>query len=1121
MLFEVLQIKGSNYRTALLLAGLCGALAYACKHFFDYYNGGAIIWFTDAVAIAFFYRSPLKHWPLLLFALLFANVSAALATGIEVRLSFLYAIPSLLEVLAASLLLRRCCPRDHFFDSLLNWFRFAAYAALLPSMIGAGIGGAITAAAGKGSFAEVYVGWYVADAVGILVLLPLALLCRAETLRASLRIRALSRLLVIGLIALGAEVVILSLTPYPLIFVALPLIWAACKLELIQTLVVIFAAMLLLLVQVVASGAPLVVSDVQFIGPALLLHAFAAVVPAYVMAVAVNIERDRNARIVEVESSFRSAMEASRVGMILVSLDGEILKANRSFCQFLGYAEDELIGRSVFDITYPGDLPECELLCDALFSGAEVAPHMEKRYVRKDGGVVWGHVSASLARSVGGQPFYSVAQIEDIDWRKRSEAKLAEAEERWKFSLMGTAQGVYDWDLVSAEVFYSDWLSSCLGIAQAEMTSREDWLARVHSEDRPQLLEQQSLHLHGDREIIDCEYRVRTDNGDYRWITECAKVMERCEHGEGRRLIGIFRDITKTKQLAKSLSEEKERLQVTLTSIADAVIATDTHQCINFMNPVAEQMTGWIFNQARGQHLDRVFMITQGRDGKLLTNPVADCLALGESMFIAEGAVLHSRDGRTFDIKNSASPLKTDNGNLLGAVMVFQDVSESRQLIRQLSYKASHDDLTGLPNRDAFKRELLQASESVCDRDDQHVLAYIDLDRFKVINDSAGHLAGDALLKKIGKCLRGQLRTSDSVARLGGDEFGLLMRHCNREQARLRCEQLIRQIEALRFPWNERVYDVGASVGITEIHRNNNRISDLLSQADVACYSAKRSSRGTVALYEMDQSPAADQHREIIVASEIREALDERRMVIYAQAVAFSSDTSVISHYEILVRMLDDYGNLIMPGTFIPAAERYGLMLQIDRWVAEEILLRRSKQIARTGLGFALNLSAEALGDAGFQSHLLALLERTPIPAQCIGFEITETAMVNQMESASGFVTLLRQRGCKVALDDFGNGLSSFNYLKAFAIDFIKIDGSFVRDVESNFVDLIIVESINQVAHRLGARTIAEYVEEASTAERLRSMGVDLLQGYHVGRPLPLDELLKNVETRESLAPAL
>ncbi|SEA32926.1 EAL domain-containing protein [Microbulbifer marinus] len=969
--------------SALLLAVLSLVFVLICKQLLSFNGGSAVIWFADAVAIAFLARHRRRDWPLLAGTFFCVNVLTGLAMGFEGSVASLYTVAGLAQVLPAALLLQRFFPNGGYFDSLERWATFILVSAVLPPLASATIGTAIASLRSGIDYSAIFPAWYLADAAGILVLLPLALNCNIESLRGLLDRALLGRLMLVAGVAIGAIYLILEVALLPFVFVALPLIWVATRLPLFQTLAVVFSVILLLTLQYVGidvhANPSIVRVPGQQTGSMLMLVIFGSAIPAYVMAVYTNIERKRNARIVEVESSFRAAVEKSRIGMVLVALDGTILRANRSFCDFLQYDEEELTGRNVVDITYTEDQPDARGFCEEFFGQKCEAPQMEKRYMRKDGEVVWGYLSCCLARGIDGEPLYAVAQVEDIDWRKRGEHSLREA---------------------------------------------------------------------------------------------------------------------------------KERLQVTLSSIADAVISTDVNQRVNFMNPVAVQMTGFTLQQAQNQTIDAIFHVTQGREGEPLANPVTECLQVGEAVRGMEGAVLHSRDGRTYDIKHSASPLKTERGDLLGAVMVFQDVSESRQLIRQLSYKASHDDLTGLPNRDAFKRELLDAIESARERNECHALAYIDLDRFKVINDSAGHLAGDALLKKISKYLRALLRNSDSVARLGGDEFGLLFRHCSKEQAKLRCEQLIRQIVTLRFPWNERVYDVGASIGITEINRRNDRLGELLSQADVACYSAKHTSRGTVMLYEMEQSTAAEQHREIIMASAVREALDAGQLTLCAQPIAQSSDTSAINHYEVLVRMVDGCGNLVLPPAFIPAAERYGLMLQVDRWVVDEVLVRRAAKIDAAQIHFSLNLSADALGDSEFQAHVIKILEQTPIPLSRISFEITETAVVNQMESASHFVATLRRMGCKVALDDFGNGLSSFNYLKAFSIDFIKIDGSFVRQVESNFVDLIIVESIHQVAHRLGAKTIAEYVEDAPTAARLRSIGVDLIQGYHVGRPLLLEQLL-------------
>ncbi|WP_295801602.1 EAL domain-containing protein [uncultured Microbulbifer sp.] len=1109
---------------ALLAGSFC--LAFFCKSILVVGDGVAAIWLSDALAIALLFRYPVRYWPVLLVASFAGTALAALNGGTPLLFCVLYSLAGSLEVLVAAALLRKFCAEGQFFNSMSAWLRFLFFGALLPTIVGAGLGASTAELFGRAPFAPVFLFWYLSDVAGICMFLPLIQVMDRKNIARLVSPAVRMRVLSVGVATLACIGLILFILPYPYIFISLPLIWAAGRLELSQALLVIFFAVLLVL-YLLTGGSPLLPPGVvePLATPVDLLPAFAAFIPAYVMAISSTIERQRSQRIIEVESSFRAAMENSRIGMLLVSLDNRIIQSNVSFRRFIGFTEVELRGLNIREVIFPADLPLLQSSAGnsslESFAGSGALDH-EWRFVRKNGEVVWGHWSSSLARGAANEPLYAVVQIEDIDWRKRSEVALTRAEERWKFSLTVTGQGVYDWDLVTGKTFFSHWLISEIGIDHEALTTRGDWLARIVPEDRARLMQAQQAHFGGREKNIDCQYRLRTDAGGYRWIHEVARILEWGERGQPLRSIGILRDITENKDMAQSLAEEKEHLQVTLTAIADAVIATDLQQRITFMNPVAESLTGWATEAAIGLPVSQVFQISSGRLGASVVSPIDACLEQHAPAFSAEGAVLLSRGGVVHDVKCSASPLKSDSGQLLGAVLVFQDVTETRQLIQQLSYQASHDDLTHLPNRQAFRREVDDAVESVKGGDEVHVLAYIDLDRFKVINDSAGHQAGDALLKNVAKFLRGQLRATDSVARLGGDEFGLLLRNCDKEQARLRCEQLVRKIGALRFPWNKRVFDVGASVGLTEIHRSNNRVAELMSQVDVACYSAKHAGRGAVVVYEMDSSAIADQHRQIYMASTIREALDENRLRLYAQPIARAGNHSQISHYELLVRMVDDEGNLILPGAFIPAAERYGLMLQVDRWVQQEFLQHRAQEVAASGLNFALNLSAEAIGDREFQQQLLGALARSPLLAEKLGIEITETAMVNQMDSASQFVARLRELGCTVALDDFGNGLSSFNYLKAFAIDYIKIDGSFVREVESNFVDLMIVESINQVAHRLKARTIAEFVEDEATAERLNRIGVDLVQGYYIGRPVPLEQVLAEAARKrpvEALVP--
>ena len=1117
-------VRTSPLSAACMLAIGSFGLAYFCKYFLSFSDGIATIWLADALAIAVLYRFPFASWALLLPASFIGNVAASALSGLPLYISALYSLAGMTEVFVATSLLRFFCADGDFFGSVWRWLRFLLFGALLSTLVGAGVG-AVFASQFRGlPFGDVFVLWYLADTVGIAVFLPFLHMLNFQGWNRLPETRQLLHFLGISLVSLISIFVILKFLSHPFVFVALPLIWAASRLELPQTLMLVFCTVMVLLLVFVNSGSWLPQDMREIDTPLDLLPLYTAMIPAYVMAVTTSVERKRSQRIVEMESSFRVAMGSSRIGMLLVSLDNRIIQANPSFCRFIGFSEVELRGLNIREVIGaeeqhmgpPSSAQDIELGRGNLLFDFELGyvQDAEWRFVRKSGEHVWGHWSCSLARGANNEPLYAVVQVEDIDWRKRSETQLAKAEERWKFSLTVTGQVVYDWDLTTGKTFYSEWLNSGVGIDAENLASRHDWLARVNDEDRDSLLRAQLAHFNGQAKDIDCQYRVRTDFGEVRWIHEIARVMESGEEGQPMRLIGILRDITENKEMARSLEEEKEHLQVTLNAIADAVIATDRRQRITFMNPVAEQITGWSLSEVQGRDIDSVLHLSSGRDGKPVSSPVKDCLHHVMPFVSVEGSVLHNRSGNSYDVKCSASPLRTGSGQVLGAVLVFQDVTETRQLIRQLRYKAHHDDLTHLPNREAFKRELLEAVASVRNNEQVHTLAYMDLDRFKVINDSAGHQAGDALLRNVARFLKGQLRETDCVARLGGDEFGILLRDCNKVQGRLRCEQLVRKIIALRFPWAGRVFDVGASVGVTEICRDNSQVADLMSQADVACYSAKHAGRGVVMLYEADSSAAAEQHREIHMASRIREALDENRLQLHAQPIASAQDVNQTSHYELLVRMVDSDGTLILPGAFIPAAERYGLMLQIDEWVMNEFLCNKASLAVASGLSFAMNLSAEAIGDRDFQKKFIKLLNDAELPSNRLGIEITETAMINQMENASEFVATLREMGCKVALDDFGNGLSSFNYLKAFSIDYIKIDGSFVRQVESNFVDLMIVESINQVAHRLNARTIAEFVEDVSTAERLQEIGVDLLQGYHIGRPQPLGEVLAAIPER-------
>lgn len=575
-------------------------------------------------------------------------------------------------------------------------------------------------------------------------------------------------------------------------------------------------------------------------------------------------------------------------------------------------------------------------------------------------------------------------------------------------------------------------------------------------------------------------------------------------------------DVTDRKRAEDALFREKERAQVTLHSIGDAVITTDTQGRIEYLNPVAETLTGWTRAEAGGQPLPEVFKIINEADRSRAIDPVTRCLAEGRIVGLANHTILVSRDGTERAIADSAAPIHERDGNSVGAVLVFHDVSETRRLARQLEHDAAHDALTGLVNRREFEARLRRSVDSAQRQGVEHALCYFDLDQFKLVNDTAGHAAGDALLKQVRELLAGKFRERDTLARLGGDEFALLLENCQLNEACRIAEVIVAAFRAWRFTWGNRIFQIGASAGVISITSTCKSAQTLLSEADVACYAAKEQGRGRVHVYRKDGVNASPHHAQMLMAATLRDALAEKRFCLYAQPIVpLATDNPAPQCYEILLRMLDTEGSIIPPAAFIPAAERYGLMAAIDRWVIEHaIRAYASLDDQEADTQFAINLSGESLTTkdlAGFVLHQFATHD---VRSDRVCFEITETAAIQNLDSAQAFIAELRSHGSHFSLDDFGSGLSSFRYLRELPADYLKIDGSFVRNMSAERQDQAVVEAINEVGHTLGIRTVAEYAHDTATVNTLRLMGVDYAQGYALGTPEPLEQLLSRLGTR-------
>ncbi|MGR4976368.1 EAL domain-containing protein [Pseudomonas sp. LARHCG127] len=556
---------------------------------------------------------------------------------------------------------------------------------------------------------------------------------------------------------------------------------------------------------------------------------------------------------------------------------------------------------------------------------------------------------------------------------------------------------------------------------------------------------------------------------------------------------------------ANALQMEKERAQITLQSIGDGVITTDVDGAIAYMNPAAEAMTHWKAEHATGLPLAALFNL-------LDDNAQTEGLTLIEHILSGRlsGASEHSKliqrlDGSTVSVTLVGAPIR-HAGKVSGAVLVLHDMTQERQYIANLSWQATHDALTGLANRREFEYRLEQALHNLTRQVGRHALMFLDLDQFKLVNDTCGHAAGDELLRHICALLQSGLRENDTLARLGGDEFGILLENCSPEAAEKIAEGLRQTVQNLHFVWKGRPFVTTVSIGLVHIAQTPTTLEASLRAADMACYMAKEKGRNRVQVYHADDSELSLRFGEMAWVQRLHMALEENRFCLYAQEIAaLGPGDHGGGHIEILLRLHDEAGRMILPDSFIPAAERYGLMTSLDRWVVENVfkIIRQCLNESRQGpmAMCAINLSGTTIGDQAFLDFLRKQFAAYSIPPEMICFEITETSAISNLGSAIRFINELKSLGCYFSLDDFCAGMSSFAYLKHLPVDFLKIDGSFVKDMLDDPINRAMVEVINHIGHVMGKRTIAEFVETAQIEQALLEIGVDYAQGYVIERP--------------------
>lgn len=554
----------------------------------------------------------------------------------------------------------------------------------------------------------------------------------------------------------------------------------------------------------------------------------------------------------------------------------------------------------------------------------------------------------------------------------------------------------------------------------------------------------------------------------------------------------------------EQLLRQSSMVQMTLCSITDAVISIDAHGLIETMNPMARELLHLSDQRGIGLPVEQIFIVADPVSHQLIDSPVAQVLSRGNTGKPTWEALLYASERKPTLISVQVVPMRNTLSKIDGCLLVFRDTTQAGRENHRLNWQARHDALTALPNRQAFENEISQAVERAQNQQMIFGLLYIDVYQFKVINDSCGHVGGDEILRSLSDLMASQLRSRDLLARLGSDEFGVLLRNCTLAGAQRVADILLSAVQGHQFLWDSREVKVGVSIGVVTIDRDCESEGQVLATANAACCAAKELGRNRLHLYNKDRE--VEQRRsEINWVIKINEALADERLCLYQQKI-MPINQAETSHYEVLIRLRDVTGELVDPGLFIPAAERFGLIDDIDRWVVAKVVAHiQQRTAAELPLRvYSVNLSGFTLGDPMFGDYVLKLIDDAQIDARLLNFEVTETAAIRHLESAIGFMRKLRARGSRFYLDDFGSGLSSFTYLKELPVDYLKIDGSFVRTMLEDPASFAMVSTINHLAHTMGLRTVAEYVESDALLNKLTEVGVDYVQGFGVDEPSPL-----------------
>ncbi len=802
----------------------------------------------------------------------------------------------------------------------------------------------------------------------------------------------------------------------------------------------------------------------------------------------------------DIDERFHPLIEGTSAAILVFDAD-QILYINPASKILTGRSARELLGRPFLSLVHPQFRARYE--GPAALSGGS---HDHIQIVKKNGDCRWVELWLQPVLFRGSAA--TLATAFDVHDLKESDLSRREAEVQLKLVQRAGRTVSWDWRISNDELTVYGLPRNLLtdGAPSLSTTGRA-FFNQVRPDDLVVLKHAIRKSLN-DRDPLFLEIGVVDPAGEDKWLVLRGQAVVGID-GQTEHLVGVATDVSDRRRAAELLVREQEINFAVLASISDGVLRTDLDGRITDLSAPAETIIGLSLDKARGRLLKDILVFFDPETGEAMEDPMDRCLLDETPSTEGRTCRVQRHDGSEVHLRYNTALMRDHDSAVIGGVLVLKDVQEQKQSERSMVYLATHDPLTDLVNRTDFERRLGNALTEARKARRQDTLLYLDLDGFKLVNDTWGHPAGDKMLKQFASFLKCRFRETDTLGRVGGDKFAVLLESCTISQARELMDKLYKDLKSFRFAWEDTSLSVSLSTGLAGVGPDEENVEKVLAAAEAACYLAKQRGGNRLYEYEPEEVATTERHTRLEVLHQVQDALRDNSFELHAQLIQpLQPEESRSPMYEILVRIQDKNGDLMLPGRFIPVAERHRIVSAIDRWVLTHCFTMLADASTPTLPRCCVNISGHSLGDDRFLEFVLHELSYRGAEPRNLFFEITETATVTNFEKAQRFISVLRDRGCGFVLDDFGSGLSSFAYLRNFPVDYIKIDGQFVRGLCRDSTQRALVESINHVGHVMQIRTIAESVEDADTLTALREMKVDCVQGHHIAHPVPLAELL-------------